>query len=79
MFAETRRIANQPIRLLRILGEGGPRGAVDEGWRSLYCTKDKRTYFDKLHQESFVRTCFPIIHYSLFISEAVSLFIKKLA
>ena len=33
----------------RILGEGGPRGAVDEGWRRLYCTKDNR-----IHQQYFL-------------------------
>ena len=44
MFAEMQRITNQPIRLLPDLGRRW-REATNEGWRSLYCTNDKSTFY----------------------------------
>ena len=44
MFAETQRFANQLISLLPDLGRRW-REATNEGWRSLYCTNDKSTFY----------------------------------
>ncbi len=35
------RLSSNPQAFSRILGEGGPREAVNEGWRSLHSIQDK--------------------------------------